>query len=778
MKNTPHIERNWVFRETIPVPGGFLAGNNYPDIILQTLLRRGLSDPVQAEQFLDFRKYIPSSPYELPDMEKGVARILRAISDDQLIGVWGDFDVDGQTSTAILVSALRQVIAKVIHHIPVRGPESHGIGLKALQDFLDQGVKVILTCDTGISAVDAIAYAQSRGIDVVVTDHHLLPEVLPPACALINPRRLPASHPLSSLPGAGTALKFAEALLAEKGLAENAKMLHDLAALGCVADLAELSGETRYLVQSGLNQIRSEPRPPLAAMLEAAGVAYSSVGEEHISFNLAPRLNAVGRLDDANPMVNFLLSSDPVEIAVTVSRLEGLNDYRKTLCDQVFQGSMAMLEQDRALLDQPILILHHPEWPAGIVGIVASRLVELFHRPVILLVTPPGEAARGSARSVDGIDITAALTLNHQHLLSFGGHPMAAGLALDTANLETFKRGMNKTILNVAAGQVTKPDLIVDAVLSPSAITLEFAHSLDLLAPFGPGNPPLIFGARGMQIINTSDVGKLREHLLVNVEDSDGNTARLIWWNGNNLPLPEGRFDLAYTARASNFRGEDQLQFEWIDYRDNPEETPLQAGKGSRKRINFDNRHSNSPDSHLSALVDAQSILVWKEGNDGYPVKGVDRHSIEPCSALAIWSLPPDAQVLQQLIQTVNPDTLYWFLVAPHQHQWREFLRTIGSTVKHGLAHGQSNFLLADLAAQTATTEKVAALGLQWLVSSGHARVIELDAAGYTLAAGGEVDIAQRAVLQKALQKEFLEIQSFSKYLQRVDLDQLVHELK
>ncbi len=483
MYHPPHIERNWIIQGLVPLPENFLSDTKYPEIILQTLVRRGFSDPALAEQFVDFTKYQPSSPYELPDMEKGISRILQAASSDQKIGVWGDFDVDGQTSTAILVSTLRQIGANVIYHIPVRGPETHGIGLKALQDFIRQGVKVILTCDTGISASESIAYAQSRGIDVVVTDHHLLPQELPPAYALINPRRLPASHPLSTLPGAGTALKFAEALLAEEGLAEKAVLLHDLAALGCVADLAELSGETRYLVQSGLNQIRAEPRPALAAMLEAAGVAYASMGEEHISFNLAPRLNAVGRLGDANPMVNFLLSSDPVEIAVTINQVEGLNLRRKTLCDQVFQGAMAMLEKDRALLDQPILILHHPEWPAGIVGIVASRLVEMFHRPVILLVTPPGEPARGSARSVEGIDITAAITQNQQHLISFGGHPMAAGLSLDSGNLEVFKREMNKTVMNMASGQVTKPDLIIDAWKSPSTITLDFAQSLESACP-------------------------------------------------------------------------------------------------------------------------------------------------------------------------------------------------------------------------------------------------------------------------------------------------------
>ncbi len=197
---------------------------------------------------------------------------------------------------------------------------------------------------------------------------------------------------------------------------------------------------------------------------------------------------------------------------------------------------------------------------------------------------------------------------------------------------------------------------------------------MNLLAPFGPGNPSLLFAAHGMEIINTTGVGKLGEHLLVDVEDNDGNPARLIWWNGKDLALPEGRFDLAYTARASNFRGEDQVQFEWIDYRRTPEEATLRVNKSKEKKINIDYRESNSPDDVLATLRSTQTLSIWKEGNDNYPVNGEDRHSIEPCNALAVWSIPPDIKVLRQLIQTVNPDTVYWFLVAPQQHQLREFL--------------------------------------------------------------------------------------------------------
>jgi single-stranded-DNA-specific exonuclease len=252
-------------------------------------------------------------------------------------------------------------------------------------------------------------------------------------------------------------------LLEQFGAGEYSTSLHDLVALGAIADLADLHGDTRYLVQSGLDQIRNTPRPTLSAMLRAAEIEQARFSEEHVSFALAPRLNAVGRLADANPMVNFLLSNDLEEISVMVSKIEDMNARRKILCDQVFNGALASLQRDRSLLEQPVLILDHPDWPAGVVGIVASRLVELFHRPVILLVSPPGNPMRGSARSVAGIDITAALVQNQKLLHSFGGHPMAAGMSLSPDNYAAFKRGMSRSVAQQASLCQTSNDLMIDS---------------------------------------------------------------------------------------------------------------------------------------------------------------------------------------------------------------------------------------------------------------------------------------------------------------------------
>ena len=777
MKQSLHFDRSWIVQEKLPIPGELRQHLPYHEIILQTLVQRGFSTVNSVQQFLNYKEYSPTSPFDIPDMDRGIDRVSRAIDNHQLIGIWGDFDVDGQTSTAILVSGLRAINASHIYHIPVRGRESHGIGMEALKEFISAGVDLILTCDTGVTANESIAYAKSLGIDTVITDHHLLPEVLPDAEAVINPRRLPTGHPLSTLPGAGVALKFTEALLTARKIDMDAS-LHDLAALGIIADLADLYGDTRYLAQSGLETMRFSPRPALAALLAEAEVNPTSMTEEQVSFALAPRLNAVGRLADANPIVNFLLSNDSAEIRVTVSQVEGLNSRRKLLCDQVFAGAHSLIEQDRSVLGYAVLVLHHPEWPGGVVGIVASRLVELYHRPVILLTGTPGQPLRGSARSVEGIDITAALRRNENLLLNYGGHPMAAGLSLTEENLISFVRGLDKELEEQTSQMEAGPQLLIDAVINPSDVSIELARSFEVLAPYGPGNPPLVFSSENMQVVDTRPVGKLREHLLVDVEDPAGNVNRLIWWNGTGLPLPEGRFTLAYTPRATNYRGEDQVSLEWVDYRQAANEIVPEVKEKNKSIENIDLRHSGTPAVELERLIDQGEIQIWKEGNDDFKVNGLSRSNLQPGHNLVIWSVPASYAVLRQIIRTVRPKTLYWFLLAPAEHQLPVFLRQLASIIKHQLNRGECFFSASSLAASLAASEDIVELGINWLASKGSITIEDREADEFTLKLGGEADPAAQEKMEQSLLRVFQELQAFTSHLRQTDLARIVDELR
>lgn len=778
MYTIQHLEREWIFHQLVQVPADLQTLLPNAEMVLQSLLRRGITDPEKILRYIDHTRYKPASPLELPDMEKGVQRILHALHNKEKIGVWGDFDVDGQTSTAILVSTLREVGADCTYHIPVRGPETHGIGLKALKEFIADGIQVILTCDTGISAHESIAYAQSTGIDVVVTDHHLLPETLPPAHALINPHRLPAAHPLSTLPGAGIAYKFAEALISHFGKLENAPHFHDLAALGIIADLADLYGDTRYLVQSGLSRMRASPRPALAAMLDSAEVNPQNLTEEQISFILAPRLNAVGRLANANPMVEFLLSQDPAEINVRVNQVEGLNSKRKLLCDQVFNGARSLIEQNPAAIDHPVLVLHHPDWPPGVVGIVASRLVEIYHRPVILLTGQTGEPLRGSARSIEGFDITAAIRSNEHLLLSFGGHPMAAGLSLKSENLPALIRGLDRVVSAEIVNREQVGALHIDQTISPSEVSLDLARSLDLLAPYGPGNPPLVFAAEGMRIIKSREVGKLGEHLLVDVEDPLGVQSRFIWWNGSGLPLPEGPFDLAYTPRASNYRGEDQVSLEWVDYRLREDEINLLKASIKPSLLNIDLRSSDSPLEEIKPVVNSQDTLVWAEGSSLPEIPHAIRQALHPCRDLVVWSVPPNLEILTAILEQTNPARIFWCLVSPPEHQLRTFLHRLSSLIKASLSSGSGNINFLILAMSLAAAESTVELAIRWLAARGDITILESSANIIRARLGGTVNQGLQKDLETALLNEFNELRAFSHYLHQADLDQLTMDLR
>lgn len=531
-------------------------------LVNQTLIRRGLNSAEAARAFLSPDHYNPTPATQLPGLSAAVDRIQAAIRAHEPICVWGDFDVDGQTATTILVSTLQALAADVTYHIPVRAKESHGVNIPHLAEIIEPGAKLILTCDTGITAHQAVDYARSRGVDVVITDHHDLPVSMPQAAAIVNPKFLPVEHPLASLSGAGVAYKLAEALLesGESGMGDSHSLLvtrHsllDLAAMGLVADLAILRADARYLVQKGLHVLRSTQRLGLKVMMEIAELTPAHISEEHIGFTLAPRLNALGRLSDANPAVELLTTHDPARARVLATQLEGLNAQRQLLTRQVTLAAEAQLRADPALLAQPIIVLSHPSWPGGVIGIAASHLVDRYHRPVILFSAPADEPARGSARSIEGINITDAIAAQRDMLLNYGGHPMAAGLSLETEKLPAFRKAISKTVAGMTGEVEIEPTLEIDGWLDLPALDMTLSESIEQLAPFGPGNKKLILATHNLRLKSAAGIGRNKEHLKLTVEDEHGIAQTVLWWNGSGEELPDlisragGRFDLAWKS--------------------------------------------------------------------------------------------------------------------------------------------------------------------------------------------------------------------------------------
>jgi single-stranded-DNA-specific exonuclease len=757
--DTYYVTR-WIDPPPIQIPPSF-ADLNLPPLIAQTLLRRGIDTPEAARAFLH-PDSLPSTPF--PGIENAVEIINEAIRANKMICVWGDFDVDGQTSTTVLVQTLQTLGANVIFYIPIRGKESHGVHIETLKPIIDNGAKLILTCDTGITAYEAIDYANSRGVDVIVTDHHELGATLPNARAIINPKLLEKDHILANLAGVGVAYKLAEALLAGHTSPNN---LLDLVALGLIADVALLKGETRSLVQRGIQVLRNTGRIGLRAMAELSGTSLESLTEESIGFSFAPRLNALGRLGDANPAVDLLLSHDPARARVLATQIEGLNAQRRLLTNQVYEAAEAQLRENTELLSEPAIILYSQNWPGGVVGIVANKLVERYRKPAILLNQSENGILRGSARSIEGLHITEAIATQKDLLLGFGGHPMAAGLALPANQLGNFRKGLGKAIEKQLGNVVREePTLQIDAWLGLDEINLEFAESLEALAPFGAGNPSLTMASHKVSLRSVAAIGKTREHLRLNVEDENGNVQSVLWWGGAGGALPEegSKFDLAYSMRASSFRGVKQVTLQFEDFRI-VEEAPAELKKRKIEIVDYRLQVEKFETLHVETLV-------WAEGAD--KAKGKSRFELRPSDEFAIYTTPPSPTELHAALETVRPKKVYLIGVSPASEKADAFLLRLAGFAKYVINQKGGKVTVGELAVATGQREGTIRLGLEWLAAGGHISIQRED--GTVLLSTGNGDLNQylQRELYLAVKGILEEIEAYRAHFLRAEAESLM----
>jgi single-stranded-DNA-specific exonuclease len=656
----------------------------------------------------------------------------------------------------------------VSFHIPIRSSESHGVNIPRLEKIIAAGAKLVVTCDTGVTSHPAVEYARERGVDVIVTDHHDLPPRLPQAHTIINPKLLPAGHALGTISGAGVAYKFAEALLA--GESDRAGALLDLAVLGLVADLAHLTGDSRYLVQKGLERLRNTERLGLKIMMEMAELSPAHLNEEHIGFVLGPRLNALGRLGDANPAVELLTTRDPMRARLLATQLENYNAQRQLLCNQVSEAAEAQLRADPSLLTEPVIILAHPAWPGGVIGIVAGRLAERYHKPAIVFSAPRGEPARGSARSIEGLNITAAIAAQEDLLLSFGGHPMAAGLSLAQENLPEFHKRLIRTVARMPGAAENEPALPIDAEIALERVDLPLAEVLESLAPFGPGNEKPVLAVRGLRIEGAAEIGRNNEHRRLVVVNAAGTAREVLWWDGSGQDLPRGRFDLAFTLRASDWRGTRQSQMTLVDLH----ELEQQLVDVKRRHVEvIDFRQASGGPERVAGLP--EGTLVWAEGPDSVGVDSADRNHLSPAAALAIWTTPPGPEVLEALLERVAPARVYLFAAQAAVEDADTFLERLAGLLKYTVRRRQGKASYSELAAATAQREITVRRGLAWLVESGIVKLVIERPDDFEVAFGTSVkDPAAAARTRAEVQSLLAETAAYRAHFRRAGAETLV----
>lgn len=540
-------ERAAAFAQTYGVPF-FLA-------MLMNI--RGLDDAAHLREFLGEGEPL-SDPFLLKDMDKAAARITRAVDNMEKIAVYGDYDADGVTSTAMLYSYLETRGADVIFYIPQREGEGYGMNIGAVEYLKEQGVSLIVTVDNGISSVQEVARANELGIDVVVTDHHRPQEILPDAVAVVDAYRPDDTSPYKHFSGVGIAFKLLMAL--EDGAGDVEDLLEaysDLAAIGTIGDIVPLTGENRTLIRAGLERLSQSDRPGVQALLENAGIAGKALTSTNVAFTLVPRINATGRMGAPERAVRLLISGYEEEAEVLSEEICADNEERRRVEAEIAEAAFADIEAKGYMKDR-VVVVDGENWHHGVIGIVASRVTERCGKPCMIISRGETEA-KGSGRSIEGFSLFEAICACGDLLIKFGGHPMAAGITLKPENIEAFRKRINQYAAEHFP-QMPTQTVTLDCKLNPAALSVSMAQSLTQLEPFGNGNPQPVFGLFNMELSNVTPVGG-GGHLRLTLE-KNGSVITAMRFNTKPEELPYhigDKIDLAVQLEAREFRGQPSL---------------------------------------------------------------------------------------------------------------------------------------------------------------------------------------------------------------------------
>lgn len=518
---------------------------------------RGLDDAAHLREFLGEGEPL-SDPFLLKDMDKAAARITRAVDNMEKIAVYGDYDADGVTSTAMLYSYLETRGADVIFYIPQREGEGYGMNIGAVEYLKEQGVSLIVTVDNGISSVQEVARANELGIDVVVTDHHRPQEILPDAVAVVDAYRPDDTSPYKHFSGVGIAFKLLMAL--EDGAGDVEDLLEaysDLAAIGTIGDIVPLTGENRTLIRAGLERLSQSDRPGVQALLENAGIAGKALTSTNVAFTLVPRINATGRMGAPERAVRLLISGYEEEAEVLSEEICADNEERRRVEAEIAEAAFADIEAKGYMKDR-VVVVDGENWHHGVIGIVASRVTERCGKPCMIISRGETEA-KGSGRSIEGFSLFEAICACGDLLIKFGGHPMAAGITLKPENIEAFRKRINRYAAEHFP-QMPTQTVTLDCKLNPAALSVSMAQSLTQLEPFGNGNPQPVFGLFNMELSNVTPVGG-GGHLRLTLEKNGAViTAMRFNTKPEELPYHIGdKIDLAVQLEAREFRGQPSL---------------------------------------------------------------------------------------------------------------------------------------------------------------------------------------------------------------------------
>lgn len=767
---------------------------NEKSLIKRLLYSRGIKTEDEMRDFLNPLEMQLTSPDVFTDMNKAVERLSKAIDNQETIIVYGDFDADGVTSTSVLYKTLKYLNAKVHYFIPDRENEGHGFDKKALIKLMTTvKPKVIISVDCGISDVDAVKFINSfKIIDVIITDHHEAPEILPEAFAIINPKApnaLSASlcskqiEHLTYLAGCGVAFKVAQALLTKYQKTEFVYEILPFVAVGTISDIVPLIGENRYFVTKGLDLISRGKHEGLKKLLESAGYDITKgVTAENIAFGVAPRINASGRLDTVDAALKVLISENPQEVQMSVTTLNELNKVRQTLCQEVFLQADDMVKKEGNRL--PAIVLANEGWHIGIIGIVASKLVEKYYKPVFLMTyVKEKKQYRCSARSIEGVPLYDVINANSELLDGFGGHKLAAGLSFseEKASFEQVKKALCDTVKEYTVNKELKPFVKIDLMLEPKDITTDLVDEISQLEPFGAANPSPVFAINNLKIKQKRLMGNDNSHLRLTVGiDADEYTA--IWWQKGDVALGAGdSVDIAFHPQINEFNGNTSVQLIIDDiHSDKLEEEPEQK---NLYKI-YDNRtktgilpnvndYIKNSKKEIRVFAESKYILDTVKPFKEIASKAFTREDIPKCDVLMFFDYPADKKTLDKIIEDSQPSIIHFMNYEPKVLDEQDFLKTFNGMLRFAAHNNNGKIELIRCASFLGKSVEIFQMLLELYEETGFIKILEENSSYYIIEFLGIDDISKvlHSVKYSQIFDMILECEEFQKSLLEDDLN-------
>ncbi len=787
------MEKIWKTKELVEPSEDLIqaAGNK---LLAQLLVQRGMDTVKKIRDFLQPSQMKITSPFVFTDMEKSVDRIFDAIEKQEKIIVYGDFDADGVTSSSLLYKTLCHLNANVEFYIPNRENENHGLNSKALVKLIAKHkAKLIITVDCGVSDVEQVNFAKGFKVDVIITDHHEAPEILPEAFAIINPKAFNSLkkdltveeiEALNQLAGVGVAFKLACALLEKKEDYDFANELLPLVAVGTIADVVPLLYENRSFVEAGLKLIEQGAHYGLTKLLSVGGYdVQNGLTSENIAFGVAPRINAAGRLDTVDNAVKLLISDNKSEIDFCAQELDNLNRIRQDLCDNMYEESLEMLQNEPP---QESIILYKEGWHIGIIGIVASKLVEKFYKPVFLMTKDENTGfIRCSSRSIPEIHLRDAIAQNENLLEYFGGHSQAAGLVFDPkkSSFETVKHALNESIKIQLDGRKLVPSVEADLELDSTFISVDLIDTLSKLEPFGEGNKAPLFITRNLILNNVRTMGQKNNHLKIFCENEQNKPFECVYWNHSELNIPQGKtFDVVFYPKLNVFNGITTIQ---LDVQDIKSEFEVKQVKTDFKF--YDHRKKTDifrqicdylNTTRVPTEVFAQSRSVCdnlKHYNEIFSLVR-SRKNLSSCSQVMFFDYPASESVMREIIKKTGAKVLHFMNYNNQNIEPQDLIKNISGMLKYVSNSKNGEVVLSDIADFLGISDEVTELCFDMLESLGMFEIESKNVNTYKIVFLHPVEYSkvQESEMFEELQGELQKIYDYRAKLLTMPLEELV----